>query len=66
MIEFIAAFSLGAGYTVALMGITLAFARSGKPQQEAPKSNLYVTKEEFDMLCRIVHDMAREDTKHGA
>ena len=58
MFGFAVAFSLGAGYTVALIGIVLAFVK--KEPEVATPSNLFATKDEFDMLCRIVHDMSRE------
>jgi len=58
MIEFAIAFSLGAGYTLLMIGLVMSFMR--REENTSKGFDQFVSKDEFDMLCRVVHDMARD------
>jgi len=67
MIEFAIAFSLGAGYTLLMIGLVMSFVRREEDKKGSSDNfNLFVTKDEFDMLCRVVHDMARDKDRSDA
>lgn len=68
MIEFAIAFSLGAGYTLLMIGLVMSFVRrdDDKRENRGHGFDQFVTKDEFDMLCRVVHDMARDKDRSDA
>ena len=68
MVDFMIPFMMGVVWTIGLIAGTWYVLNSSRGEEPSSDNfNMFVTKDEFDMLCRVVHDMSRkEDAPRGA
>ena len=67
MIDFMVPFMLGVVWTIGLIAGTWYVLNSREREPSSDNFSMFVARDEFDMLCRVVHDLSRkEDASRGA